>query len=110
MSTAAPEVPPAEDADLDGHTYPISFMVSVCDNWGHRYRAYFSTEEQAVDFVERKKSTCAIHTLPDHPIDERFERLWEALDPTCPHGLSMSNCYDDLFHYAPDHVVESWRV
>lgn len=75
----------------------LTLYVHVCAT-RHNYTVKFSTEEQAVEFVKRKSSTCAF----DHDLDLwEFPDLAEALYPTCEHGLSLSLCAGPN-HYPTD--------
>lgn len=84
---------------------PIQLDVAVCWNWGRSYRVGFATEEAAVDFVERKRESCALGEVEGTPVPSRYGRLLAALYPECDHGLSLQLCYGPG-HYPPDSAFE----
>lgn len=88
----------------------ITLDVHVCATYvgsrlhsGHTFTATFATEDQAIDYIGRKSSTCAFWTRDDSPIDG-YDRLMEVLFPTCEHGLSESLCMGPA-HYATDEEI-----
>ena len=90
--------PPPPDIHLD---------VCVCAT-SHYYTVIFSglhAEQMALDYITARGRTPAFHTIDDHPIDHRYERLLDRLFPTCPHGLSERLCHNPIDpdgHYPPD--------
>jgi hypothetical protein len=77
----------------------IALEIHICDQ-RRSYVAKFSTEAQALAFVERKAGTHAIHELNDAPLAfENAPKLLAWLYPTCDHGLSLSNCYGPQHYY-----------
>lgn len=75
---------------------PIRLEAHICDQ-RRNYLVEFATEDQALKFIEEKKSTHAFHTFTNFPIDEKYTRLLDVMHPTCEHGLSEANCL------GPDH-------
>lgn len=82
---------------VDGRFYP-----------GHDYTITFATEQQAIAYISRKRSTTNFLQRGDFPLDE-YPALLSVLYPSCEHGLSAQLCYGPG-HYAPDNVVDSWYV
>lgn len=78
----------------------ITLEVHICDQ-RRSYLGRFSTEDQAIDFINRKKSTHAIHEVDGFPVSDEHQRLLEVLHPTCEHGLSANLCMGST-HYAAD--------
>jgi hypothetical protein len=76
----------------------IKLEIHICDQ-RRSYLATFSTEEQALEFAQRKASTCAVHELEEAPVDYQYARLLTWLYPSCEHGLSLSNCYGPQHYY-----------
>ena len=83
---------------------PITLEIHICD----QRRSYLVTFEgpdaqrMAIEFVKTRSATHAIWELQDQPdrwIDHRHGELLELLYPTCPHGLSESNCYGPQHYY-----------
>lgn len=73
----------------------ITLEVAIC-NQRRSYVAKFATEQQAISFIERKSST---HAFYEMDVPDSAAALLEVLYPTCPHGLSASNCYGPQHYY-----------
>lgn len=67
------------------------------------YLAHFATEEQALAFIDERSSTHAFTEVEAFPLDyDAAPRLYDALYPTCEHGLSADLCAG-YGHYPMDH-------
>lgn len=76
----------------------ITLEIHICDQ-RRSYLAHFATEEQALDYLERRTSTHAFHELEGQPIPDEAQKLLAFLYPECEHGLSQSNCYGPQHYY-----------
>ena len=74
-----------------GNRPPIQLEIHICDQ-RRSYVAGFSSEDQALDFVERRRATHAVFEMEDAPIEAEYARLLAWLYPDCPHGLSLALC------------------
>jgi hypothetical protein len=74
--------------------------VHICDQ-RRSYLVEFAREQDAIEFIRRRESYCAIYEPEECDIPRDFGRLLEVLYPTCPHGLSEDICYGPN-HYATD--------
>lgn len=52
----------------------------------------FLDQDQAIAWIEERKSTHAVTQIEGEPIPETAERLLDYLYPSCEHGLSASLC------------------
>ncbi|GAA3473870.1 hypothetical protein [Nonomuraea roseola] len=73
--------------------------VHVCE-LRRSFLVGFATEDQALNFMERKGSYCAFHQIDQAPIRAEYGRILEVLYPTCVHGLSEWLC-EGPSHYGP---------
>lgn len=78
----------------------VTLQIHICAQ-RRSYRATFTTQEQAVDFINRRYSTHAVSELEDCPVPGDWKALLEALYPTCEHNMSQSSCY------GPDHFMSA---
>lgn len=69
----------------------IAIEAHNCD-MRRSYRVVFATEDQALAYMEERKSTHAFFELGDEPIGDSFTRLLEEMHPTCEHGMSAALC------------------
>lgn len=76
----------------------ITLEIHICDQ-RRSYRATFSTEAQALAFVQARWSTHAVHEIEATPIPAEYALLLDLLYPTCEHGLSLSNCNGPQHYY-----------
>lgn len=76
----------------------IKLEVHICDQ-RRSYIAEFATEDQALEFVNRKMRTHAFYEMEEFEIPADCERLIEFLYPTCIHGMSESLCEGPM-HYS----------
>ena len=76
----------------------ITLEIHICDQ-RRSYLAHFATEDQALKFVQARWTTHAVHELEDTPIPDTAAELLDLLYPTCPHGLSLSNCFGPQHYY-----------
>ena len=76
---------------LDTAPGPIALDVHVCAA-RRTYRATFTTEAQAIDFITERSSTHAFWTVDSTPIPDGCTALLDTLYPTCEHGLSDALC------------------
>lgn len=74
--------------------------IHICEQ-RRSYRAVFATEDQALEFCQRKSATHAISELRDEPLPQWAARLLDWLYPQCEHGLSADLCHGPQ-HYAFD--------
>jgi hypothetical protein len=87
------------DTLIDIEENTVTLVAWPVKNRCHSYPVTFSTEEQAIKFVEDRSATHAFTQHQDNPISNGWENLYELLYPTCDHGLSASLCADPINHY-----------
>lgn len=70
-------------------------LEATKDGGWHRFLVRFSTEDQALAYIERKRGTVEVWEIEEseHAVPDQYERLLEVLHPTCEHGLSLSLCH-----------------
>jgi hypothetical protein len=101
-----PHARPVRDntADHNPSTPVLRLLVRVCAQ-NHTYRVSFQgphAEDTALAFIARKSHDCAFHEVEDEPYDpSAFPRVFDVLNPSCDHNLSLSNCFGPG-HYPPD--------
>lgn len=83
----------------------IALEIHICDQ-RRSYVAKFSTEDQAVRFVQARQSTHAISEVAEmdksaEPVPVEWTRLLDLLYPMCEHQMSLSSCY------GPDHFMSA---
>ncbi len=76
----------------------IVLEIHICDQ-RRSYRATFATEEQALSYVNARRSTHVVMEIEESPIPVSATALLDLLYPTCAHGLSESNCYGPQHYY-----------
>lgn len=69
----------------------IALEIHIC-NQRRSYIARFTTEDQAITFLERKVSTHAPFEIKAEPIPAEAQKLLEWMYPICEHGLSADLC------------------
>lgn len=74
----------------------VKFEVHICRD-RRSYVAAFSTEDQAIDFYNRKSATHAMWPVAEE-LPASWTRLYAIMNPTCEHGLSANLCYGPM-HY-----------
>lgn len=81
----------------------IALEVHICKD----RRSYLVTfegdgpdvEARAVEFVQARSATHAVHERKQDPIPQRYGTLLDLLYPTCPHGMDEANCYGPQHYY-----------
>jgi hypothetical protein len=81
----------------------IALDIHICDQ-RRSYKVKFEgdgpvVEARALEFVQARWSTHAIHELAAEPIPPEYGQLFDLLYPTCEHGLDLSNCYGPQHYY-----------
>lgn len=83
----------------------FAIEVHICDQ-RRSYNAKFSTEDQAIDFVTRKSSTCAFHEIDEIPAD--WNAFYELMNPKCEHGMSADLCYGPAHYATYEEIAQGW--
>lgn len=92
-----------------------TLLLHICSE-RRAYRVTFSTEAQAIAFLEARKSTHApeeimgLHGEALGSVPASWTDLLEWLYPTCEHGMSESSCYGpDHFMSADQEMAMGWQ-
>ena len=87
----------------------IRFAVTPCDRPQEYWVSFYGphAESHAIAFYYRVWRHSVVYYSDDNAtIPVRYTELWEALDPTCPHGLSERLCADPINHYPRGYPYE----